>query len=79
MERCMRTQHHREVQAAWLDWLENPALRRRCYAGSDRGEQRHFLIRVIYTLHQGRVVDCAHDALQFRRPGMNLVIAALVD
>ena len=36
-----------------LDWLENPALRRRCHAGLNKGEQRHALAQAIYTFRQG--------------------------
>lgn len=32
-----------------LDWLESPALRRRCYAGLNKSEQRHFLAQEICT------------------------------
>jgi len=30
-----------------LDWLESPELRRRCHAGLNKSEQRHFLAQVI--------------------------------
>ena len=61
-----------------LDWLENPALRRRCNAGLNKSEQRHFLTQAIYTFHQGRVIDRTHEAQQYRASGLNLVIAAIV-
>jgi len=32
-----------------LDWLEGPELRRRCHAGLNKSEQRHFLAQVICT------------------------------
>jgi hypothetical protein len=28
-----------------LDWLESPELRRRCHAGLNKSEQRHFLVQ----------------------------------
>ena len=37
-----------------LDWLESPELRRRCHAGLNKSEQRHFLAQVICTFKQGR-------------------------
>lgn len=61
-----------------LDWLENPALRRRCHAGLNKGEQRHALAQAIYTFRQGRVIDRSHEAQQHRASGLNLVTAAIV-
>ncbi len=61
-----------------LDWLENPALRRRCHAGLNKGEQRHALAQAIYTFRQGRVIDRSHEAQQYRASGLNLVIGAIV-
>ncbi len=61
-----------------LDWLESPALRRRCQAGLNKSEQRHFLTQAICTFKQGRIADRSHEAQQFRASGLNLVIAAIV-
>lgn len=61
-----------------LDWLESPALRRRCHAGLNKSEQRHQLTGAICTFKQGRVADRSHEAQQFRASGLNLVIAAIV-
>jgi TnpA family transposase len=61
-----------------LDWLESPALRRRCHAGLNKSEQRHFLAQVICTFKQGRIADRGAEAQQFRASGLNLVIAAIV-
>jgi TnpA family transposase len=49
-----------------LDWLESPELRRRCHAGLNRSEQRHFLAQVICTFKQGRIADRGMEAQQFR-------------
>jgi TnpA family transposase len=38
-----------------LDRLENPALRRRCQAGLNKGEQWHALTQAICTFRQGRI------------------------
>jgi hypothetical protein len=40
-----------------MDWLESPELRRRCQAGLNKGEARHFLAHVIYVHRQGRITD----------------------
>jgi TnpA family transposase len=61
-----------------LDWVESPALRRRCQAGLNKSEQRHFLTQAICTFKQGRIADRTHEAQQFRASGLNLVIAAIV-
>ena len=61
-----------------LDWLENPALRRRCHAGLNKSEQRHQLTQAICTFRQGRIADRSHEAQQYRASGLNLVIAAIV-
>jgi len=61
-----------------LDWLESPELRRRCHAGLNKSEQRHFLAQVIGTGKQGRIADRSAEAQQFRASALNLVIAAIV-
>lgn len=61
-----------------LDWLESPTLRRRCQAGLNKSEQRHFLTQAICTFKQGRIADRTHEAQQFRASGLNLVIAAII-
>src|SRR5260370_30483669 len=60
------------------DWLESPELRRRCHAGLNKSEQRHFLAQVFCTFKQGRIADRSAEAQQFRASGLNLVIAAIV-
>jgi hypothetical protein len=61
-----------------LNWLESPELRRRCHAGVNKSEQRHFLAPVICTFKQGRIADRSAEAQQFRASGLYLVIAATV-
>lgn len=61
-----------------LGWLESAERRRRCQAGLNKSEQRHVLTQAICTFRQGRIVDRTHEALQYRAPGLNLVIAAIV-
>jgi TnpA family transposase len=61
-----------------IDWLESPELRRRCHAGLNKSEQRHFLAQEICTFNQGRIADRGSEAQQFRASGLNLVIAAIV-
>nr|WP_172687275.1 Tn3 family transposase [Ancylobacter novellus] len=61
-----------------LDWLEDPDLRRRCRAGLNKGEARHFLAQAIHTQRQGRMTDRTLLNQGFRASGLNLVIAAIV-
>ena len=61
-----------------LDWLASPELHRRCHAGLNKSEQRHFLAQVICTFKQGRIADHSAEAHQFRASGLNLVITAIV-
>jgi TnpA family transposase len=61
-----------------LDWLESPQLRRRCHAGLNKSEQRHFLAQVTCTFKQGRIAGRSAEAQQFRASGLNLVIAAIL-
>ncbi len=61
-----------------LDWLESSELRRRCHAGLNKSEQRHFLAQEICTFNQGRIAERDAEAQQFRASGLNLVIAAIV-
>jgi Tn3 transposase DDE domain len=54
-----------------LDWLESPELRRRCHAGRNKSEQRHFIAKVISTFKQGPankagIADRSAEAQRFR-------------
>jgi hypothetical protein len=60
-----------------LDWLEQPALRRACQAGLNKGEARHALADAIYTNRQGRFTDRSLENQQNRASGLNLLIAAI--
>jgi hypothetical protein len=46
-----------ECTLLMLDWLESPGLRRRCHAGLNKSEQRHFLAQEICTFNQGRSAE----------------------
>ncbi len=61
-----------------LAWLEDPELRRRCQAGLNKGESRHFLAQAVYTQKQGRITDRTFLSQNFRASGLNLMIAAIV-
>ena len=61
-----------------MDWLESPELRRRCQAGLNKGEARHFLANAILLHRQGRITDRTFENQSYRASGLNLVIAAIV-
>ena len=61
-----------------MDWLESPELRRRCQAGLNKGEARHFLAHAIFVHRQGRITDRTFENQSYRASGLNLVIAAIV-
>ena len=61
-----------------MDWLESPELRRRCQAGLNKGEARHFLAHAIFVHRQGRITDRTFENQNYRASGLNLVIAAIV-
>jgi len=61
-----------------MDWLESPELRRRCQAGLNKGEARHFLAHAIFAHRQGRITDRTFENQSYRASGLNLVIAAIV-
>jgi hypothetical protein len=54
-----------------LHWIESPELRRRCHAGLNKSEQRHFLAQVISTFkhrpaNKAGIADRSAEAQQFR-------------
>lgn len=61
-----------------MDWLESRELRRRCQAGLNKGEARHFLAHAIFVHRQGRITDRTFENQSYRASGLNLVIAAIV-
>ena len=61
-----------------IDWLEDPALRRRCQGGLNEGEARHSLADAVFAHSQGRIHDRRPEAQQNRAAALNLVIAAII-
>jgi len=61
-----------------MDSLKSPELRRRCQAGLNKGEARHFLAHAIYVHRQGRITDRTFENQSYRASGLNLAIAAIV-
>ena len=61
-----------------LDWIKNPALRRRTQLGLNKGEARNALARAIYFCRLGEMRDRSFENQFFRASGLNLLIAAII-
>ena len=60
-----------------LEWIENPALRRRVSAGLNKGEARNSLARAVFFNRLGEVRDRSFENQRHRASGLNLVVAAV--
>ena len=61
-----------------IEWYSNPALRRRCQAGLNKGEAAHKLKRAVFFHERGEIRDRSFDSQAFRASGLNLVVSAIV-
>ncbi len=61
-----------------IEWYSNPALRRRCQAGLNKGEAAHKLKRAVYFHERGEIRDRSLDSQSFRASGLNLVVSAII-
>jgi TnpA family transposase len=61
-----------------LDWISDPALRRRANAGLNKGEAHHALKRAVFFHRLGEIRDRAFENQQYRAAGLNLVVAAII-
>lgn len=60
-----------------LQWLQDPALRRRTNAGLNKGEARNALARAVYFHRLGEIRDRSYENQRYRASGLNLVVAAI--
>jgi TnpA family transposase len=60
-----------------LQWLRDPALRRRVTAGLNKGEARNSLARAVFLNRLGEIRDRSFENQRYRASGLNLVIAAI--
>jgi TnpA family transposase len=60
-----------------LEWLQNPALRRRVNAGLNKGEARNALARAVFFNRLGEIRDRSFENQRYRASGLNLVVAAV--
>ncbi len=60
-----------------LDWISDPALRRRSNAGLNKGEARNALARALFFHRHGEIRDRTFENQRYRASGLNLTIAAI--
>ena len=61
-----------------IEWYSDPALRRRCLAGLNKGEAAHKLKRAVFFHERGEIRDRSFESQAFRASGLNLVVSAIV-
>jgi TnpA family transposase len=60
-----------------LDWISDPALRRRTSAGLNKGEARNALARAVFFHRLGEIRDRTFENQRYRASGLNLAVAAI--
>ncbi len=60
-----------------LQWLRDPALRRRVTAGLNKGEARNALARAVFLNRLREIRDRSFENQRYRASGLNLVVAAI--
>ena len=60
------------------EWYSDPALRKRCQAGLNKGEAAHKLKRAVFFHERGEIRDRSFDSQAFRASGLNLAVSAIV-
>ena len=61
-----------------LDWISDPALRRRTNAGLNKGEARNALARAVFFHRLGEIRDRTFENQRYRASGLNLAVAAII-
>jgi len=61
-----------------LQYIRDPALRRRISAGLAKGEARNALARAVFFHRLGEIRDRSYENQRYRASGLNLVTAAIV-
>ena len=61
-----------------LDWISDPALRRRANAGLNKGEAHHALKRAVFFHRLGEIRDRTFENQSYRASGLNLAVAAII-
>jgi TnpA family transposase len=61
-----------------LQWLRDPALRRRVHVGLNKGEARNALARAVFFNRLGELRDRRYENQRYRASGLNLVAAIVL-
>jgi TnpA family transposase len=61
-----------------LDWISDPALRRRANACLNKGEAHHALKRAVFFHRLGEIRDRTFENQSYRASGLNLAVAAII-
>ena len=61
-----------------LDWISDPALRRRANAGLNKGEARNALARAVFFHRLGEIRDRTFENQRYRASGLNLAVATII-
>lgn len=61
-----------------LDWITDPALRRRSQPGLNKGEARNALARTLFFHRHGEIRDRTCENQRYRASGLNLAVAAVI-
>lgn len=61
-----------------LEWLTDPALRRRVTVGLNKGEAKNSLARAVCLNRLGEIQDHTFELQRHRASGLNLVVAAII-
>jgi TnpA family transposase len=61
-----------------LEWLQDPALRRRVNAGLNKGEAKNALARAVFFNRLGELRDRSFENQRYRASGLNLAVAAII-
>ena len=60
-----------------LEWLQDPALRRRVNDGLNKAEARNALARAVLFYRLGEIRDRSYENQRYRASGLNLIVAAI--
>jgi TnpA family transposase len=78
LARALRELGRLEHSLFMIEWYSDPALRRRCQAGLNKGEAAHKLKRAVFFHERGEIRDRSFESQAFRASGLNLVVSAIV-
>ena len=78
LARALRELGRLERTLFLIEWYSDPALRRRCQAGLNKGEAAHKLKRAVFFHERGEIRDRSFESQAFRASGLNLVVSAII-